>query len=190
MAQLTEKMLYGTIGTVVKTIGFIFGILFMVFMFYNVINVPDEYESPNETINTQYQKDQIYADLVYETSKLASKLDLILCDMRTAQPSLFGENDYKDFDMYKDLIIYGDNTLEEANDPGYKVMYLGNMIGNMNYHYDITEEFMDTMNPLEVPTFKHHLAACNDDIEKINKLIHDYNKIYDVDIPNISYLRK
>ena len=59
-------------------------------------------------MKADYTEDKYTTDLNYQLCKLATDLDLFVYTMKSVDNYIFAEEDFKDFELYSDLVIYGD----------------------------------------------------------------------------------
>lgn len=122
-----------------------------------------------------YVEDITTTDLVYQLNKLATDLDLFVYTMKSTDNYIFDENDLKDFQMYSDFVIYGDEIYPKANILDYKITYMGMMVGVINYRMDKVNTFVYSLGKNR----KYYNFLWEDvykDIEAVNEAIAEYNK--------------
>ena len=109
--------------------------------------------------------------------------------MKSTDNYIFAEEDFKNFELYSDLVIYGDETYKKANDLEYKLETVSMMVGVMNYHMDDINTFIYSLGKNK-STYEFLWDNIYIDIEKVNKAISDYETNTDYDLPKINTMKK
>ena len=166
-------------------------ILFVVFICnrFSILNEQKELLERLKVEKADYVEDKYTTELNYQLCNLATDLDLFVYTMKSTDHYIFAEEDFKDFELYSDLVIYGDETYKKANDLEYKLETVSMMVGVMNYHMDDINTFIYSLGKNK-STYEFLWDNIYIDIEKVNKAISDYETNTDYDLPKINTMKK
>lgn len=140
-------------------------------------------------MKADYTEDKYTTDLNYQLCKLATDLDLFVYTMKLVDNYIFVEEDFKDFELYSDLVIYGDESYKKANDLEYKIETTSMMVGVINYHMDDIYTFIYSLGNNK-SKYEFLWKNIYEDIEKVNKTISDYETYTGYELPNINTMKQ
>ena len=166
-------------------------VLFVVFM-CNRFSIKDEQNELLDKLKEEkadYVEDIYTTELNYQLNKLATDLDLFVYTMKSTDHYIFAEEDLKDFELYSDLVIYGDESYKKANDLEYKLDTVSMMVGVMNYHMDDINTFIYSLGKNR-SIYEFLWENVYIDIEKVNKAISDYKSNTGYDLSKINAMKK
>lgn len=169
----------------------VLSMIFIVFVCCNrfsIINKQKELLEHLKVEKVDYAEDKYTTDLNYQLCILATDLDLFVYTMKSTDHYIFAEEEFKDFELYSDLVIYGDETYKKANDLEYKLETVSMMVGVMNYHMDDINTFIYSLGKNK-STYEFLWDNIYIDIEKVNKAISDYETNTDYDLPKINTMK-
>lgn len=122
------------------------------------------------------ERDNIYIEIEYRTKILSTRVNNLITYMKENDDIGLLDDKFVNSNLYKDLIIYGDESYTQANDIESKILFLNNIVGNFNYYSNEVNLFLYSKRfGVDYYTTISYLNDISEYIEKTNSYIYEYN---------------
>lgn len=168
-------------------IGFILAILLIISvqLYFRTLKPINELSADDK----KYKQDLAYIELENNIKIISAEADSIVRYMKEYDTLNIITQDFINATTYDEYIIYGDKDLVNTQNLDYKITYLNNVLGNLNYYNDDINLFLYSMKKSSKRSdINKIMSDINYSVKEVNKMIDNYNKKYETHFVHLTLL--
>lgn len=148
------------------------GVIFILLVALTIMLARDRLYSPQ--MESEYLGDTTYINMEYHLKITAADGNELVKVLRSYDS--FADK-LEDDELYSDFVIYGDEEYEKANDIFYKIAYLDNIVGNLNWYKEDINSLLKELKGDDKRQVKYLVEKLRKDIQETNYWIDEYDEV-------------